>query len=120
MLSRKVIKGKKADEEFIMSNAPYKRIINDAEHVITKCVTDIKEDDLVAHKVDKEVDANLDVFAEDLHKKEMEKEQVNDQINIDFHVDKHETHKKNFEYKMSFIKSATMRHLILMKARMIT
>lgn len=98
-------KNKKVVEEFVMTNAPYKSILKDK--IITKDTDKVLEEDLLVRKIDKKIDADQEVFSQDLKKKEGEKEQINDELQIEFHLDKKATHKKNFEYKQSFIRTAT-------------
>ena len=90
-------------KKFKVTNAPYKNIIKD--RIISKKVEDITEDDMLVHKSIKEIDANIERFNEELDTKQGEKEKINDELKIEFHIDNYDKHKKNFEYKESFIKN---------------
>lgn len=88
---------------FALSNQPYKNILKDK--IIQKNVEDITEDDIIVHKINKEIDANRKRFDEELQHKMEEKQKINYELEIEFHVDNYDRHKKNFEYKESFIKN---------------
>lgn len=90
-------------KKFKVTNAPYKNIIKDK--IITKKVEDIKENDLLVHKSIKGIDANREKFDKELEEKRNEKEKINDELKIEFHIDNYDKHKKNFEYKESFIRN---------------
>ena len=94
---------KKGKINIKMTNAPYKSIIKDK--IITKKVEDIKEADLVVHKVIEGVDNDIKQFEKELKNKKDEKEKINDELKIEFHIDNWDAHKKNFEYKESFIRN---------------
>jgi hypothetical protein len=97
---------KQKNEKFELMNLPYKNIIRDK--VIPKSKNDGKfdEKEFIVHKTKKGIDDNVEVFEKELKVKIDDKEKVNDELQIEFHIDKYETHKKNFEYKHSFIRTA--------------
>lgn len=86
-----------------ITNAPYKSIIKDK--IITKKVEDVTKEDLIVHKADKAVDANLEKFMHDLDTKEKEKRQINDELKIEFSINNYDKHKKKFEYKETFVRN---------------
>jgi hypothetical protein len=94
---------KKGKINIKITNAPYKNIIRDK--IITKKVEDIKQEDLIVHKVIPGVDDNIERFNKELKIMEDEKEKINDELEIEFHIDNYDTHKKNFEFKETFIKN---------------
>lgn len=94
---------KKGNIGIIMTNAPYKNIIKDK--IITKDVDKVKLEDLLVHKVDKKIDADVEIFNKELDTKEKEKENINKELEIEFHIDNYDKHKGKFEYKQTFIKN---------------
>ena len=90
-------------EEFVMTNVPYKNIIKDK--IISKPVQDVREEDIVVHRVDRNVDANMERFQQELNNKQIEKTEILNRLEVEFSKDKYETHKKNFEYSQSFVRS---------------
>lgn len=90
-------------KRFKMTNAPYKNIIKDK--IITKNVEEVKEADLLVHKSIREIDANREKFNIELETKTKEKEKINDELQIEFNIDNYDKHKKNFEFKETFIKN---------------
>lgn len=94
---------KKGNIGIKMTNAPYKSIIKDK--IIKKNVDDVKEEDLLVHKVEKGIDDDIDRFNRELDEKEEEKEKINEELQIEFHIDNYDRHKKKFEYKETFIRN---------------
>lgn len=90
-------------KKFKITNAPYKNIIKDK--VITKDVDQVKENDLLVHKSVRNIDANREKFDKELEAKMDEKDKINDELKIEFHIDNYDKHKKNFEWKETFIKN---------------
>lgn len=90
-------------KKFKVTNAPYKNIIKDK--IVTKGVDDISENDLLVHKSFKGIDDNREKFDQELALKENEKEKINDELKIEFHIDNYDKHKKNFEFKETFIRN---------------
>lgn len=86
-----------------MTNAPYKNIIKDK--IITKDIHDVKKEDLLVHKTDKKIDANLDNFMHDLELKNNEKKKINDELLVEFSIDNYDRHKTKFAYKETFIRN---------------
>lgn len=86
-----------------MTNAPYKSIIKDK--IITKKVEDVKEEDLLVHKANKKIDADIGNFNKELNIKKEEEEKINDELKIEFSIDNYDKHKKKFEYKETFIRN---------------
>lgn len=86
-----------------MTNAPYKSIIKDK--IINKKVEDVTVNDLLVHRTNKLIDANIDNFEKDLKTKKMEEIKINDELQIEFSIDNYDRHKKKFEYKETFIKN---------------
>lgn len=94
---------KKGKINIKITNTPYKNIIKDK--IITKDVDKVELSDLLVHKSKKEIDADINKFNEDLHKKEDEKEKINDELQIEFNIDNYDKHKKKFEYNETFIRN---------------
>ncbi|MEM0354195.1 MAG: hypothetical protein QXW79_01300 [Thermoplasmata archaeon] len=92
-------------KKFKITNAPYKNIIKDK--IVTKKVEEVREEDLVVYKVNKKIDANPEKFNEDLKIKKNEKEKINEELKMEFHPENYSKHKKNFEYKETFIRNMT-------------
>jgi hypothetical protein len=98
---KKAEKGK--EQEFKITNQPYRVIMKD--RIIKKDVHDINENDILVHKVNKKIDADVTMFKKELLQKEEGMEKVNDDLEIEFHIDNYDSHKKKFAYKESFIKN---------------
>ena len=96
-------KAKKGDIGIKMTNAPYKSIIKDK--IITKAVDEVVEEDLIVHKVNKKIDADVDRFNKELNIMIEEKEKINEELEIEFHIDNYDKHKKNYAYKETFIRN---------------
>ena len=86
-----------------VTNAPYKIIIKDK--IVTKPVKEVKENDLIVHKVVKGVDDNIEEFNKSLDIKKKEKKQIKQELKIEFSVDNYESHKKKFDYRQVFIRN---------------
>jgi hypothetical protein len=95
-------KYKKNKEGIPITNAPYKTIIKDK--IITKKVDEVKIKDLIVHIPNKD-DRDKIKFVKELKRKNEDKEKINDELNIEFHIERYDKHKKNFEYKESYIKN---------------
>uniref|UniRef100_A0A6C0LSP0 Uncharacterized protein n=1 Tax=viral metagenome TaxID=1070528 RepID=A0A6C0LSP0_9ZZZZ len=93
---------KKFNQQFKMTNAPYKNIIRDK--IINKKVEDIKLSDLLVHQVT-EKDRDKNVFEKEVEMKKKEKKEINQELEIEFHIDNYAKHKAKFEYKESFIRN---------------
>src|ERR1700733_1290591 len=89
---------KKFNQQFKMTNAPYKNIIRDK--IINKKVEDIKLSDLLVHQVT-EKDRDKNVFEKEVEMKKKEKKEINQEL----HIDNYAKHKAKFEYKESFIRN---------------
>lgn len=94
---------KKYEEEFLMTNQPYKNIIKDRK--IEKSVDQITEADILIHKTNKAIDADVIKFDIELKKKEQEKKEILDKLKLEYTLENKEVHERNFEYSQSFIKN---------------
>jgi len=90
------------DEKIEITNTPYKPILKDK--IVTKPVHEVTEEDFIVYRPSKE-DRNLQKFHEDLKNKETLNLQLNKELGVEFHLDNYSIHKKNFEYKDTFIKN---------------
>lgn len=88
-----------------ITNEPYKNIIKDK--IITKRVEDIRPEDLIIYKTNKLIDADINIFKNNLELKRCEEENINNDLNIEFNIKNYDKHKQNFEYKETFIKNLT-------------
>lgn len=88
-----------------MTNMPYKNIIKD--RVIDKNVDDISVNDIVVHKVVKEIDADIKKFNNDLDNKKESLEQVNKELEVEYHESNYDKHKKRYEFNETFIRNLT-------------
>lgn len=93
---------KKNPEVIKITNAPYKSIIKDK--IISKSVKDIKEADLIVHKVTN-IDSDIDIFNTERKAKKINLRKINDEIKVDFHIDNYDKHKKKYDYKETFIRN---------------
>jgi len=93
---------KQKNEEFTITNDPYKNIIKDK--IIKKPWDQIKQSDLVVHTVT-EADKDKNKFDKEIRVKEEEKKKINKELKIEFHIDNYSNHKDSFEYNKSFIKN---------------
>ncbi len=93
-IREEIQKNAKKKVEIEMTNAPYKTILKDK--IITKAVEDVREEDLVVHKIIPEIDANKWKFKKELKEKEFIKDKINDQLKIEFNIDNYDKHKKKF------------------------
>ena len=94
---------KKEGIKIEITNVPYKTIIKDK--IINKPVKEIKQEDLIVHKVLTGVDNNREIFEKELQTKVNEKNKINDELEIEFNIDNYDKHKKKFEYKETFIRN---------------
>jgi hypothetical protein len=91
------------DGDLKITNVPYKNIIRDK--IINKPVNQIKEADLVVHKVVKSIDADIDVFNTESNIKNIELNKINEEVQVEFHIDNYDKHKKKYDFKETFIKN---------------
>ena len=84
-----------------ITNVPYKCILKD--RVVQKKVDEIKEEDIIVHKCNKDIDADVVKFNKDLTVKKAEKKEINKELNIEFHIENYDKHKSKFEFNTSFI-----------------
>ena len=91
------------EENIKRTNIPYKIIIKDKiiTHELNK---DEFGDKIIVHKTTVD-DSNIEKFNKELNNKFQEKKKINDELEIEFHIDNYSKHKKNFEYKETFIKN---------------
>jgi hypothetical protein len=94
---------KKGKTGITITNTPYKVIMKD--RIVNKKVEDVTLDDIIVHKVDKKIDADVNKFINDLTTKKKEIEKINQELNIEFNIDNYDKHKKKFEYKQTFIRN---------------
>ena len=88
--------------DIIPTNMPYKIIIKDK--IVQKPVGSIEKSDFIVHKYNKEIDANIDKFNDEMVDKKNKIDKINEDIEVEFHIDNYDKHKKKYEYKESFIK----------------
>lgn len=86
-----------------IKNTPYKLIIKD--HIVQKPVDQIQEDDFIVHRVDKSIDANIDVFNNELRKKKQQQDAIDHELQVTFNNDNYRAHKKKFEYNENYIRN---------------
>ena len=92
-------------EKIKLTNVPYKIIMKD--NIVNKPVDKITEDDFVVHKVVNGIDNNLGQFNREHDELEEEMEKINNEIEMEYNFDNYVQHKKNFEYRETFIKNTS-------------
>lgn len=89
--------------EYKITNVPYKNIIKDK--VITKKIEDVTPEDIIVHRVVKEVDSDILKFKNDLDTKTNERREIDDEIKLEYSTANYNKHKKKYIYNKNFIRN---------------
>jgi hypothetical protein len=87
---------------FAYTATPYKPIIKDKP--ILKAIDTLQVEDLVVHRVDKRIDADVDEFAASVRQKEIEKETHNRELKVEYSDENYSKNKEKFTFHSDCVK----------------